>query len=209
MRKGVQIMREITVNLYRFDELTPEAQENAMRQDDGGCMASAYSSDYQATLLEFENVFGCSITNYSVNGVGYDYEYDPGEDVQFSDPIRFARYIWNRYADDICKGKHFSLCRYENGEFKYKSRRSNIRPVFDGCPLTGFCADDDILRPVVDCLHYRRFYTDIRQMLDDCLTAFFHSWSADIGYTETPEYFAEYAEANDIEFYADGRWYND
>lgn len=200
-------MRQITTTLYKFNELSPDAQRRAWENDPWG--GDFDGSDYIATLKAFENIFDIGVWDYRVGDCIYSpyFKYIKSgamSEAPEGDALRLARYIWNNYAEYIQKGKYYSKGGYIDGKYTYKCRYSNCTFGMDNCPLTGFCADYDILQPIIDCLEYKRFYTDVDDLLNDCLTGFFNAWDAEIEYHNSFEYFAEMAEINDLEFYETG-----
>lgn len=204
-------MRQIITNVYKFEELSPAARDRAWEH--GPDFSQDYDSEYISTLLKFEDVFNINVWDYRVGHCTYGphfkyFKAGRADDAPAGDPIRLATYIWNNFADDISKGKYYSTRgQYIDGKYTYKYRHSKIQLEMDNCPLTGCAYDCDILQPVIDCLHYKKFYNDIDELLNDCLTAFFRSWDAEKEYLSSYEYFAEYCEENDIEFYETGEMY--
>lgn len=204
-------MRTITEKIYRFDELSPAARDRAWA--DNMCMFDFISSDYEKTLCEFEKAFDISVYNYRVG----DNMYNPmfkyltvgrADDAsEINNPLRLARYMWNNFADDIKRGKYYSTPgKWIDGKYHYKYRRSNCTFEYDN--LTGFCADYDIMQPVVNCLFYKEFYNTFDELINECLTRFFRAWDADIEYHYSYENFAELCEIHDIEFYETGARYH-
>lgn len=204
-------MRQETINIYKFNELSPDAQRRAW--ENGPDFSDTYSDEYRATLAAFEQIFDINVYSYSVGNCIYnpDFHYvlaGAADDAPENRPIRLATYIWNNYADQIKKGRYYSTRgRYVDGKYTYKYRHSNITFEMDNCPLTGVCMDCDILAPILDCLHYKRFYNSINELFDDCLSAFFRAWDGEIEYCNSLEYFADWAENNDIEFLETGEIY--
>lgn len=203
-------MRTETIKIYSFSELSEKAQRYAW--ENATDYGDEYALDFQTILEKFEDVFGIKVYRYSV-GDGYEprfsYTIDStAADAPAGDPLRLARYIWNNYADRITRGKYYSSrMKIVNGDFHYVNRRSKVLLKLDEYALTGICWDEDLLQPIIDCLHYKRFFSDINELFDACLTAFFSAWEADIEYCRSFEYYAEKAEFNDFEYTADGkRW---
>jgi len=198
-------MREITVKIYEFSELSEKAQRRAWELN-----AVQYhdSSDFVATLEAFEKIFDIKVYRYDVSDCRFDFAYvtaGRATEAPEGDALRLARYIWNNYADDIMKGRYYSTPgRYIDGKYTYKYRYSKVTKSMDNCPLTGFYADYDILQPVVDCLHYKAFYNDYGELIDDCLNKFFYAWQAALEYLNSFEYFAEVCSDNGFEFYESG-----
>lgn len=204
-------MRKETITIYKFNELSETAQRRAW--ENGPDFSDHHSDEYRATLEAFEKVFDIRVFYKDVGNSVFcpTFHYiKAGASAAAPEnrPIRLATYIWNNYAADISKGRYyFTRGRYVDGKYTYKSRHSRITFEMDNCPLTGVCMDYDILQPVLDCLHYKRFYDSIDDLFNDCLTAFFRAWDAEIEYCQSFEYFAEMCEINDYEFLETGEMY--
>lgn len=195
-------MRHETITIYKFSELSEKAQHRAW--ENGPDFSGDCSGDFRATLAAFEKIFDISVYRWNVNDYNYNFAYvtaGAATGAPENNPLRLARYIWNNYAEYITKGKYYSTRgRWINGKYHYKYRYSKATFDMDNCPLTGFCYDLDILQPVLDCLHYKRFFDSYDELIDACLNGFFQAWQADIEYHASPEYFAEMCEINDYEF---------
>lgn len=199
-------MREITVKIYEFSELSGKAQRRAW--ETGPDFSDSYSSDYRATLAAFEKIFDISVYRWNVDDCRYSFDYvtaGRATEAPEGDALRLARYMWNNYAEYIQKGRYYSTRgRYIDGKYHYKYRYSKVTKQMDNCPLTGFCADLDILQPVIDCLHYKTFFNSYEELMDECLDSFFRAWRNDIDYCNSFDYFAEMCECNHYEFYETG-----
>ncbi len=95
---------------------------------------------------------------------------------------------------------------YLNGNFK-KQRKSRVF-TDNSCVLTGYCADEDILKPIYDFLKSPDKDTTLYDLMDKCLDNFFKSCRDDMEYQCSEECFKESCVANDYEFYENGRIYN-
>ena len=199
-------MREITLKIYKFSELSEKAQRRAWEM--GPDFSDSYSSEYRATLKKFQDIFDISVYRWSVDSCTYDYGYVTAGTAGGSpegDALRLARFIWNNYAEHILKGRYYSTRgRYIDGKYHYKYRYSKVTKTMDSCPLTGAYVDMNILQPVIDCLHYKRFFDSYNDLMDACLDSFFRAWRNEIEYCSSLEYFAEMCECNDYEFYETG-----
>lgn len=199
-------MREITLKIYKFSELSEMAQHHAW--ECGPNFSDDYSDDYRATLTAFENIFDISVYRWNVDDYSYSFDYvtaGRATEAPENNALRLARYIWNNYAEYILKGRYYSTRgRYIDGKYQYKHRYSKVTKSMDSCPLTGFCADYDILQPVIDCLHYKAFYNDYGELIDACLDNFFRAWRNDIEYCNSFDHFAEMCEINEYGFYETG-----
>lgn len=65
---------------------------------------------------------------------------------------------------------------------------------------TGFYLDDVILGPAKQPTEGKVF----GNVIDECLEAFFSACCQDVEYTQSQEYFADFAENNELEFYENG-----
>ena len=195
-------MRSETINIYKFSELSEKAQRRAW--ETGPDFSGDHNAEFRATLAAFENIFDISVYRWNVSDYDYNFAYVTAGDATAApenNPLRLARYIWNNYAGYITKGKYYSTQgRWINGKYHYKYRYSNATFEMDNCPLTGVCFDLDILQPVLDCLHYKRFFDSYEELIDACLNGFFQTWQAEIEYLSSLDYFAEMCEINEYEF---------
>ena len=65
---------------------------------------------------------------------------------------------------------------------------------------TGFYLDETILGPAKQPTDGK----DFGDVVNECLTAFFSACCEDVKYTQSQEYFADFAENNEFEFYENG-----
>lgn len=199
-------MREITVKIYQFHELSEKAQRRAW--ENGPDFSGDYDSEFRETLKRFEDIFDIKVYRWSMDYCGTDYAFvtaGRATEAPEGDALRLARYIWNNYAEYITRGKYYGKLVYrENQRPRHVKRYSKATFEMDNCPLTGFFADCDILQPVIDCLHYKRFFDSYDELIDACLDSFFDTWRADVEYHNSFEYFAEMCEINEYEFYETG-----
>ena len=195
-------MRTETITLYSFNELSERAQRRAW--EDAPNFSSDYTQEYGETLAAFENIFDIKVYRWHVDENHYDFAYvitGTASGAPEGNPLRLARYMWNNYADYITEGRYYSKVIYrENERPRVTARRSKAQFSRENCPLTGFCADCDILQPVIDCLKYTYFFDSYAELIDECLNRFFTAWQAEIEWCSSIEHFAEICEANDYEF---------
>ncbi|WP_434644347.1 hypothetical protein PQ692_14900 (plasmid) [Thermoanaerobacterium thermosaccharolyticum] len=163
-------MRTITVNIYKIDELSRNAQRKAYENwlEKG---EYPWHDDNVRTLHAFEKIFPIKI-----KGFEYGYEYGEGrnyiyfnfiedENIENLSGIRLLKYLYNNYFDYITNKKPFYG--------KSKTRKSKIIYNHD-CPLTGYCMDLEILDPIYNFLKKPEditFYTLIRRCLYSWLDA--------------------------------------
>lgn len=190
-----------TINIYKFDELNESAQHKVYENSNID-FSDDYSSEYIATLEAFEKIFDIRVLDYTPDRETF--RYIALNEAPEGDALRLARYLWNNYAKYITKGKYYSTPgKMIKGRYTYKHRYSKIIVGMEDCTLTGVCTDLDILRPVIDCLHYKKMYDSYDELIDDCLTGFFAAWNAESEYCNSFEYFKEYAIMNDDNYYTE------
>lgn len=202
-------MRLETIKIYKFDELSENAQRRAW--ENGPDLSGDNGDEFRATLEQFEKIFDIKVYRYSVDNWRYNFDFITAGaacDAPEGDALRLARYIWNNYAEYITRGKYYSTRgKYINGKYTYKFRHSKIIMQRDNCPLTGTYCDYDILKHINNCLEYKEFFETFDDLITACLNEFFQAWQDDIEYRTTKEYFAEIADCNEWEFTADGALY--
>jgi len=205
-------MKTTTTNLYLFHELSEKAQRKAWEKSSFD-FSDDHGHEYRATLEAFEKLFDINILRYDVGSMVFNPSFDfdtigNATDMPKGDPLRLARFIWNNYADYILKGKYYSTSgKWIDGKYTYKSRHSKVLSSFYDCPLTSVCYDYDILQPIIDCLHYKRFFNSYEDLIHECLVNFFRAWDSEIEHCHTWEYFADVADANEWYFTEEGEFY--
>ena len=194
-------MREITVKLYEFSELSEEARRRAWMDHVDNLHEFGWDSEYRATLDAFCKAFDVLTVEYDVNENAFDFEFSLAyEPIYYMEPLRFARFIWNQYAHQIQRGKYYGKIA-RDGRHVFRHSKTTVEY---SCPFTGFMADMAITGPVWDCIHYKKEYTCYDQLIEDCLTAFFEEWRDGMEYETSMECFEEYCDANELEFYETG-----
>ena len=142
-------MRTITrtYDLFQLAELSAAARDTAynewLRTFEYG-----WDSDNRNTLEAFESVFKVKVNDWSYDTCRYSYRFTSrysGEEEELSG-IRLMKHIVNNYWHTLFKPKTY----YLKGNFN-KQRKSRIF-TDNCCVLTGYCADEDILRPIYDFL---------------------------------------------------------
>ena len=205
-------MRKVEMNVYTWEELTEEAKRNFWESGYFD-FSDSYSSNYEKTLDAFCEALDAECWGWYVNNMTYDFSSDTiGRWMDCPEDTERAaawiyKTIWNEYGNALYNGKYYCTPgKWIGGKYNYKSKRSNIL-LESVCPLTGYVADDTILRPILEVLEGKRTYTSPDDMVHDCLDGFFRDWRDDIDYCNSFEFFCEIMEANhaDMEFTADGK----
>ena len=197
-------MREVTMKVYSVEELGGKALSRAY---DDWYMNSDYpwSEENRKTLLEFERIFPVKVTDWQYGG-GYKYvrfHMTCDDEVAELEGFRLAKYIWNNYRHDIYKGKYYSKGKFIDGKYHYVSRRSKVN-LEQGCNLTGYYLDYDILKPIYDFLDSPEPYVTFEDLMEKCLESWINACEDDYEGYYSIDNFMEIANANNYEFYEDG-----
>jgi len=208
-------MRTETIvrKIYTIDELSDDAKQRAY-EDSIESFEYFLHGENMASLNAFAGIFNIKIKNYSYGGnnsfIDWSFSGVDDEVVELKG-FRLAKYIWNNYRRDLFKGKYFSL--QSKKEFNphygvkygtYKSRHSKIL-LDNSCVLTGFYIDDDLLKPIYDFLNKPCTHTDMEYLIQDCVNCWLSSVQSDYEDQMSIEAFYDNAQANEWEFYSDGR----
>lgn len=196
---------------YSIDELSNEAKESAYEKWSNTDRYYWAGDEAEATLKEFCRLFDITLNRWEYNAYSHSYRFSIQNNTLCDNEkelsgIRLATYVWNNYAEYISKGKYYSLWSKteKNERFptmgKLKSRHSKIMMEMDNCPLTGVCYDYYILQPIIDCLTYKKTFSNYEELIDECLHNFFSACVKECEYHESMEYFIEEAQANGYEY---------
>ena len=200
-------MRTIERKIYRYDELSEQAKEVAiesMREKISGAIIESESYDYRNTLDEIENIFGVKVYDWSVNEYNsyFRFEFTHIDEEIENEPRLLLRYLNTNVLPCIDNAK-----RYYSKTAK-ASRKSRIlyTKSYEYC-LTGCWCDyavdnalNNIKQSIKDKINAREF---VNSILED----FFKQWQNDYEYSTSDECIAEGIEANDYEFYENGKPY--
>lgn len=208
-------MRTQTIELYTFDELSPEAQQSAL--DNWRHTRSDYDwcDEWRDSAKAFADAVGARIKDYSVSSWGPVYcsiEWDNSDWWYLDDDpadtmtgLRLRTWIINNWLPNFWKGKYYSCGeRWENGKYRYKSRHSRITGGYKDCPLTGYCADYDLIKPLLDFVAKPDNHMALRELLQECFDDWAIAWQQDMEAQDSDDYIRETIEANGYEFLENG-----
>lgn len=215
-------MKTVTINLFKFNELSETAKERVRSEWREHDSFDAWDSEWQATMEEFCKICGIEVHNWKVSEWMYDYRiryddyhpiyevYDKNNDVwesvydeELSGKLLF-RYVNNNIIPRLMKGKYHSVWYTdENSKQTYKKRRSKVvietEPEKGTCPMTGYCGDCDVIEPLMK--YYRNWakYPDdytFADLMEECIDALFKAWQNDIEWQMSDECVDENIESN-------------
>ena len=200
-------MRTIERQIFRYDELSEQAQKVAiesMRDEISNVRIESDAYEYRNTLDKIEQIFRVNVYDWNVDGYNTYFRFNfvgIDEDIE-NEPRLLLRYLNNNVLPCIDNRKRYYIrgCR--------ASRRSKI--MFENeydCCITGIWTDsaiDDALNNIKRSL---KKHLNAREFVESILEGFFEQWRNDYEYSYSDECVAEEIEANDYEFYEDGKPY--
>lgn len=172
-------MRTIELNLFKFEELSKEAQEVAKKNVE----FEQYDSDLWLCARKAQELYNRLKIGEAISG------------------NRLRTWIVNNILPDLTSTKYYGKRYGENAKFRF----SKIFTEVDECNLTGVCFDYDFLKPLMDFVkepnenvnNYQLARTDLNMIAQELI-------AAEMDYFYSDEGFSEYCEAENIEFLRDG-----
>lgn len=192
-------MKTVTTTIYKFDELTPSAQQKAIEQyrNDGGVYTDFIYDDAYESVKKFNDVFGIKEGRHSW------LDYNTGH---IDDAIlelkgeRLRTYIINNFYSTFYERK------------KYGKRKSRIIYTETSCPLTGICYDCDLLKPfnklVYKYNHDTHSHVTFEMLISDAFESLRLSVESEADYQNSDEAIIESIQANDYNYTEDGKMFS-
>ena len=220
-------MKEITIKLYTFDELSDEAKKRAHNTFLSKGDYWGASGDATTTIKKVEELFGIELFDWEIGSYNPHYPTVTFQGDRWHDDAldlkgnRARAYLWNNFGKVLLTGRYYSKWRGT----KYAHSRLFFDRVYDGtCPLTGVCFDCDALDPLAYfCFGVvwngekrvpsgRSLRADnavtVKSVIQDCVYSMFKAFNEDCEASESMDYFAELCEVNGWTFEEDGTMRN-
>lgn len=216
-------MKEITIKAYEVTELSDKAKEKAYYK---WLEHREYfwSSENEASLRAFEDVFPIKISGWSYGGQGSYVSWDmyADHDIDELSGQRLATYLWNNYRDTLYQKKYRNsfrrdkriihpmvtqkkaLDRTTKEEYFWTVVHSNLFVDTYNCPLTGYIIDNSLLDPIWKFME-NPDNTTFYNLIDTCLDSWLKDCDEDYEHCSSMEYFVEDMESNGILFDESGR----
>lgn len=200
-------MRTIERKIYRYDELSEQAQKVAiesMKDEISNARINSDSAEYLNTLDKIQQIFEVNIYDWRVDeyNLYFRFNFTNIDEETENEPRLLLRYLNNNVLPCIDNRKRY----YTRG---YKaSRKSKIisENEYDCC-ITGTWTDhaiDDALNNIKQSL---KKHLNAREFVHDMIAAFFRYWQQDCEYFYSDEYIEEEILLNEYEFLANGKPY--
>lgn len=137
------------------------------------------------SLRAFCSRFNLSNMDYSVSPWGYSYAgAEVSSDLEELSGIRLWKYLQNSglLSNNLLSGE---------------------------CPLTGYCADEDLLAPIREFIKHPDLSATYQDLIDECLHCWIGYYVADWEYTYSDEGLAEFLSCGEYEFTESGKFFGD
>jgi len=212
-------MKTIEVKLYKFSELSKEAQETAVTKNQENQHYFS-SDDNRESLKAFEKMIGLGSTDYE-----YGYQtFASARTGMIDDDIlalkgkRLLSYVWNNYREIFSRkylGHGELREERRNGHHRMRKTRtiesgpnagkssssyySNIQLDTFNCPFTGYYMDNEILAPMYNLWKEFDAEKTLEELLQECVQSWVEACEEDYQHIMSEEYSREELENNDEE----------
>ena len=202
-------MRTIERKIYRYDELSEQAQKVAtasMRDEISNVRIESDSYEYRNTLDKIAQIFGVKVYDWSVNEYNFyfRFEFTNIEEDTENEPRLLLRYLNTNVLPYIDNKKRY----YSKTARASRKSRILCNNSYEYC-LTGCWCDDAVDNALNNINQSVRNRLNAREFVNSILEGFFKQWQNDCEYSASDECIAEEIEANDYEFFENGKPYTD
>ena len=193
-------MKTIKINLYRFEELSEEAKEKAIenyKNDNIETLGVSWQEENFESIKAVLNFFDVKIKNWSIDYssaacsfIDWEFKSEYNEELKNLSGARLFKYILNNYID---------------------KKTGSLNSVFDGkhddgrCLFTGYCADGDIIAPIIEFLQKPTKYINFKDLISDVISAGLQYIENDYNYQNSDEAITEELLNSDFYFNASGK----
>lgn len=189
-------MRVAQVKVYSIHELDESAKEKALnwlREDPPG-----WDAENRDTLNAFEKIFPVKISSWEYGYRDYiNWTFEEDQDIEELAGIRLLKYLHNNYYDDLFRPAIY----WSKGPIGSHSKKRKSRIKVDNCcPLTGYCIDDAILKPIFDFMKKPEKHITFYDLMSDCLQSWIYAARDEYEYSMSDEALIDLADANEYEF---------
>lgn len=167
--------------LFSFDELSEEAKEKAREKAREWDMYH-WQNDNEESLKEFSKFFNAKC----------DYSLD-----MYSG--RASIKLESHWLHDPEEEDSIPLIEF---------LQDNKDKLEKECPFTGYCFDEDLMKPIRDFLKDPNDCTTLQDLLDESAEAWKKAYIRDWQHAYSDEYIDDYLQANEYKFLENGRLFN-
>lgn len=202
-------MKTIEYQIFRYDELSEQAQKVAiesMKDEISNARINSDSAEYLNTLDKIQQIFEVNIYDWRVDeyNLYFRFNFTNIDEETENEPRLLLRYLNTNVLPCIDNKKRY----YSNTARVSRKSRILSNKSYAYC-LTGCWCDaavDDALNNINQSVKNK---FNAREFVENLLEGFFKQWQNDYEYAISDECIAERIEANDYEFYKNGKPYTD
>lgn len=207
-------MREITIQVYKFEELSEEAKNKARNwwRESGDDDWSDYETSLKAISEHMDARYDYAVSAYGYSHV--DIKVNLDSDVEELSGVRALTWVWNNWISPTLKGKYYGKfvpCEkseeHPNG-MEHKKYYSKATQKFD-CNFTGMAMDMNFWEAWEYAKNEVRAgnFFDVMDFVKELESRFCKEWVQEMEYRNSDEYIDEEICCNEYEFYEDGSVY--
>ena len=204
-------MRTETTTIYKFDELPSEAKATAIEKfrESNYDLPYFWTGEALEAIKKGLDAFQCDLKNYSIdwsnpNGSDFTIRYPENAEELTGNRLR-TWLINNADSGTLTEPKHYG--KYISGEKGQRGRYqrcSRILKTESSCPFTGVCYDESFLDPIRKFIQ-RPDNSTLSDLMEAACIAVNRDIESEIEYQNTDEAIIETIQANDYEFYLNGK----
>lgn len=200
-------MRTIEHQIFRYDELSAQAQQVAiesMRDENGSVRIESDSDEYRNTLDKIEHLFRVNVYDWHVDEYNYYFRFDftDIDEETENEPRLLLRYLNTNVLPCIDNQKRY----YSKTARASRKSRILCNNGYEYC-LTGCWCDEAVDNALNNINQSVKNKFNAREFVESILEGFFKQWRNDYEYAFSDECIAEDIEANEYEFYENGKPY--
>ena len=198
-------MRTVTHTYYTFEELTSEAQSNAIRHERTARERDSYCPWMDETIASLKSLiaacYGVQLRDWSIGPERYRSYLKLAFEYEETRELRGARaFAW--FENNLYQGLRKSWYNRWPREKRQKWFGYGYRPeAIPDCPFTGYCHDDTLLACIQSEL---RKGANVGEVFEALLNATCDAIDAELVYYYSDEAIREDLIANEYEFTAEG-----
>lgn len=207
-----------TIKLYTLDQLSDGAKQKAIKKYRGSRNEYFWQEENRNSLIKFAELFDIKLTSYFYGdrGEGVNYVSNYRGEVEELSGVRLATWLHNNIGNEIFKPKYYGVnlnkeVKHKRIKCKFYERTGNYFVGYysgitkDTCaPLTGYCMDESLLKPIYEFLKKPSDSINFLDLLDDCFNEWVKAGNADIDYQNSDEFIIGEIENNELFFTIDG-----
>jgi hypothetical protein len=188
-------MKTIEIQLYKFDELKEDAQQEAIDNFINREREYFWMEDAINSLKKGLNFYGFEMGNrYSIdyssaNCSDADIRSGYNNEEEELQGVRLWKYLKNNFDTYYCKYS-----------------KKNEKTLGGNCPFTGYCVDENFLDPIREFIKEPKDITFF-ELMEECTHEVLKAMENDYDYQNSEEYAREELTENDYDFTQNGEIY--